>query len=352
MIIIMEIQMKTYVRVKSATTRQGIDIQDHIFHILEHPKKDKDGLYIVVDGTSHSALRNGRTRLYIDSPLAYAPLEAKEAERILRQSDPESEVRSDKEIALDIQETFEILGEMTKAVATNVVKGLVVSGPAGIGKSHTVENTLNQNLNMLGLLRDGQPQYEVISGNMSAALLYEKLWDYHEEGQVLVFDDCDGLLYDEDALNILKAALDSKKTRKISWNSRSYHLEKADIPNSFEYKGGIIFITNVDFHNVRSPRISNHLEAIVSRCHYMSLGINTLREKIIHITNVVSRNGLLADYKFTDMEHGEVIGYIEMNAAKLREVSLRSVLKVADLRKAMPDRWTRFADKNVLKNTA
>lgn len=342
--------MNQFVRVTTASTRQGHDVRDHVFKLLENPKKDKDGLYIVVDGGSHPDLRNGRVRLYIESPLAYSPIERTEAERIERAAAPEAEVRTDEEIAADLKETFEILTEMTKAVATNTVKGLVISGPAGIGKSHTVETTLLRNLGMIQLLREGQPQYEMISGGMTAAVLYEKLWHFREEGQVLVFDDCDGILYDEDGLNILKAALDSKKTRRISWNSRSYYLEQNDIPNSFEYKGGIIFITNVDFKNVRSPRISNHLEAITSRCHYMGLGINTVREKIIHINGVIEREDMLKDHGLDDAAKGEVIKYIELNADRLREVSLRTVIKVADLRKAVPHKWERFADKNVLRN--
>ena len=343
--------MHTYVRVTSAKTRQGLDIQDRIFKMLEHPKKDKDGLFIVVDGASHADMRNGRVRLYIDSPLAYTPIESAEAERIVREIEPDTEIRTDEEISKEIRETFDILEEMTKAVASNVVKGLVISGPAGIGKSYTVDSTLQRYLGMLGLLREGQPQFESISGGMTAAVLYEKLWDYKEEGQVLVFDDCDGVLYDEDALNILKAALDSKKCRKISWNTRSLYLQKNDIPNSFEYKGGIVFITNIDFTNVKSPRISNHLEAIVSRCHYMSLGIRTPREKILRIRDVVKHNNMLGSYGFTDEEHDEVIKYIEINADKLREISLRTVLKVADLRKAVPSKWNRFADKNVLRDS-
>jgi hypothetical protein len=164
-----------------------------------------------------------------------------------------------------------------------------------------------------------------------------------------VFDDCDSILYDEDSLNILKAALDSKKTRRISWNTRSLHLEKRDIPNTFEYKGGIIFITNVDFNHVKSQRISNHLEAIVSRCHYMTLGMNTTREKIVRIKDVIATNDMLADYNFENNEGQEVLEYISSNATRLREISLRTVLKVADLRKAMPANWVKFADRNVLK---
>ena len=184
---------------------------------------------------------------------------------------------------------------------------------------------------------------------MTAAKLYEKLWEYKEEGQVLVFDDCDSILYDEDALNILKAALDSKKVRHISWNSRSHYLQQNDIPNKFEYKGGIIFITNVKFDQVRSQRLSNHLEAIVSRCHYMDIGINTPRERMIHIKNVVERADMLRDYSFTNEEKNEVLDYITDNHSKLRELSLRMVLKISDLRKAMPNNWVKFVEKNCHK---
>ena len=345
--------MDLYVKVEKAATRQGVEVVDSVFK-LEEPnlKKDKDGLYLVVDGTSHPRLRNGRTRLYVESPGDYHGVDPVTAEKIVYNTVEElHDTRTDKEIEKELRETFEILEEMTRAVASNIVKGLVVSGPAGVGKSHTVEDTLSRSIGVLGALR-GELQYEVITGGISAPILFTKLWDYKEEGQVLIFDDCDNALYDEESLNVLKGALDSKKIRKISWNKESRILDRKDIPNSFEYKGGIIFITNLDFNNVRSPRISNHLSAIVSRCHYMQLGITTIREKLIHIKSVIERNDMFRGYGFDDTEKDEVVGYIEVNADKLREMSLRTVLKVADLRKAMPDRWIKFADKNVLKTLA
>jgi hypothetical protein len=205
---------------------------------------------------------------------------------------------------------------------------------------------------MLGKLTGQGQMYEVISGGISAAVLYEKLWEYRDESQVLVFDDCDGVLYDEDSLNVLKAALDSKKTRRISWNTRSLHLERKDIPNSFEYKGGVIFITNVKFDQIKSARIGNHLEAIVSRCHYMDIGIDTAREKLLHIRNVVERSNMLGSYGFDDNTKAEVMDYINDHSKQLRELSLRMVLKIADLRKAMPGNRTRFVEKNCHRKAA
>ena len=340
--------MEQYVRISSGWTRGGATITDRSFLLLDNLKRDKDGMYITVDSDGGADLRAGRNRVYMEGIHCFVPTtkDAGIPSMVPVQS------KTDEEIAHDQRETFEILGEMTRAVASNTVKGLVVSGPAGIGKSHTVETTLHDTLDMLGKLTGQGQMYEVISGGISAAVLYEKLWEYRDESQVLVFDDCDGVLYDEDSLNVLKAALDSKKTRRISWNTRSLHLERKDIPNSFEYKGGVIFITNIKFDQVKSARISNHLEAIVSRCHYMDIGIDTAREKLLHIRNVVERSNMLGSYGFDENTKAEVMDYINAHSKQLRELSLRMVLKIADLRKAMPSNWQRFVEKNCHRKAA
>ena len=340
--------MEQFVRISSGWTRGGATITDRSFLLLDNLKRDKDGMYITVDSDGGADLRAGRNRIYMEGIHCYQPTTKHAGPQMVL---PVA-AKTDEEIAHDQRETFEILGEMTKAVASNTVKGLVVSGPAGIGKSHTVETTLHDTLDMLGKLTGQGQMYEVISGGISAAVLYEKLWEYRDESQVLVFDDCDGVLYDEDSLNVLKAALDSKKTRRISWNTRSLHLERKDIPNSFEYKGGVIFITNIKFDQVKSARISNHLEAIVSRCHYMDIGIDTAREKLLHIRNVVERSNMLGSYGFDDNTKAEVMDYINAHSKQLRELSLRMVLKIADLRKAMPSNWQRFVEKNCHRKAA
>ena len=340
--------MEQFVRISSGWTRGGATITDRSFLLLDNLKRDKDGMYITVDSDGAADLRAGRNRIYMEGIHCYQPTTKHAGPQMVLPA----AAKTDEEIAHDQRETFEILGEMTKAVASNTVKGLVVSGPAGIGKSHTVETTLHDTLDMLGKLTGQGQMYEVISGGISAAVLYEKLWEYRDESQVLVFDDCDGVLYDEDSLNVLKAALDSKKTRRISWNTRSLHLERKDIPNSCEYKGGVIFITNVKFDQIKSARIGNHLEAIVSRCHYMDIGIDTAREKLLHIRNVVERSNMLGSYGFDENTKAEVMDYINAHSKQLRELSLRMVLKIADLRKAMPSNWKRFVEKNCHRKAA
>lgn len=336
----------TLVHVTAGHTRGGVHVANAVVKLIEGKKKDKDGLYITVEGGAVPGLRNGRNRIYMDNEACFSYVE--DGAVVVSKPDPIVE-RTDAEISKDLVETFNILSEMVDAVACGIVRGLVVSGPAGIGKSYTVTNTLVRSLNVLGQLNGMGQMYDIISGTISAASLYETLWNYKEEGKVLVFDDCDGALHNEDSLNLFKAALDSKKTRRIHWSTRSPYLEKNDIPNSFEYQGGIIFITNINFHKCKSPRISNHLEAIVSRCHYIDVGIESKREKLIHIRNIVERNDMMRHFGFSTAEKQEILDFVVDNNSKFRELSLRTVLKVCDCKKAIPINWKRVAERSCFK---
>lgn len=333
-----------FVRVLNGKTRQGAAIENHVFRLLGHLGKDPHGTYITVDGTGHPDTRNGKARIYV-GPTGFEMIDPSTGNRAVDASnaaDAEAE-RSDDEIGQDLRETFEILGEMTSAVANGVVKGLVVSGPAGVGKSHTVEQELETTLGVSTKLMGAMPKYDIFKGNLSAITLYMTLYRFSEEGSVVVLDDCDGILWDEDALNVLKAALDSKKVRRIHWGTSSSILEKEGVPTSFEFKGGIIFLTNVDFENCKSQRIANHLQAILSRCHYVKITMNTLRERVIHMRNVVATTNMIADYEFSSKEVDEVMQFVLSNLNRLREVTLRTFLKCCDLKKAMPRTWEKTA---------
>ena len=149
-------------------------------------------------------------------------------------------------------------------------------------------------------------------------------------------------------MNILKAALDSKKTRRIHWNTDSFKLRNEGVPDSFEFKGSAIFITNIKFDNVKSKKMRDHLEAIESRCHYIDLTIDTEREKMLRIKQIVS-DGMLKDYQFSEETTERVMDFVDINKKNLRELSLRTVLKIADLAKAFPSNWEAMAENTVLR---
>jgi hypothetical protein len=175
-----------------------------------------------------------------------------------------------------------------------------------------------------------------------------KLYNYAARDNVLVFDDCDAIFEEPLALNILKAALDSKKNRTIHWNTDSFKLRNEGVPDSFTFKGSCIFITNLNFHDIKSKKIKSHLEALESRCHYIDLTIDTEREKMLRIKQIVT-DGMLAEYGFTDEVTQEIVDFVDINKKRLRELSLRTVLKVADLAKAFPSKWEAMAENTVMK---
>ena len=248
---------------------------------------------------------------------------------------------SDEEIVSRLKERFQILTDMTRAVRAGDVRAMIVSGPPGVGKSFGVEEVLSKD-GLFDVLGERKPKYEIVKGAMSALGLYAKLYEHSDANHVLVFDDCDSILMEDLSLNILKGALDSSKKRFIAWNTDSRLLRSEGIPDRFEFKGAAIFITNIKFEHVRSKKLRDHLDALESRCHYIDLQMDTDREKILRIKQIVE-DGMLDAYEFEPVVKQEIVNFIVDNASKLRELSLRMVLKVADLKKAFPLTWTAMA---------
>jgi hypothetical protein len=249
---------------------------------------------------------------------------------------------TDAEILERLAERFQILNDMTRAVKEGAVRAMIVSGPPGVGKSHGVEAVLAK-ADLFNTLADRKPKYEIVKGAMSAIGLYAKLYEFADRGNVVVFDDCDSILLEDLSLNILKGALDSSKRRFISWNTDSRLLRSEGVPNRFEFKGSAIFITNIKFEHVKSKKLRDHLDALESRCHYIDLQMDTEREKILRIEQVVKQGDMLEDYDFKPWDTDEVLDFIKSNASKLRELSLRMVIKIADLKKGMPSNWQAVA---------
>jgi predicted AAA+ superfamily ATPase len=255
---------------------------------------------------------------------------------------------TDESILARLAERFEILTDMTKAVKAGDVRAMIVSGPPGVGKSHGVEAVLQKD-GLFDTLGERKPKFEIVKGAMSALGLYAKLYEFSESKNVLVFDDCDVVFSDELALNILKAALDSSERRWISWNTDSRLLRSEGIPDRFEFKGAAIFITNLKFAHVKSKKLKSHLDALESRCHYIDLEMDTHREKLLRIKQVVEGAGMLDRYDFDAATKQEVVDFVNNNADRLNELSLRMVLKVADLRKSFPKNWTAMARTTCMK---
>ena len=255
---------------------------------------------------------------------------------------------TDEEVMNRIEERFDILHQMTRATISGDVRAMIVVGPPGVGKSYGVEFELEKS-GLFDKISGKKIKYEVVKGAMTPIGLYCTLYRHSDANNVLVFDDCDSVFQDELALNILKAALDSGKKRKIHWNSDSAMLRREGVPDSFDFKGGCIFITNLKFENIQSKKMKDHLEALQSRCHFLDLTLNTMRDKFLRIKQIFRQGQLFNDYDFTPEQGDEILNFMEANKDKLREMSLRMALKLADLTK-ISSNWQALARSTCMKN--
>ena len=316
-----------------------VDLAGMVFPLTEEFKVGAKGGYVTVDGKAIAGFPDRNIKIACDGAHAYTAVDSSTKTTVREESDEETVER--------LRERFNMLEDMTKATKKGDVRAMIVSGPPGVGKSHGVEKVLGKH-DLIATLGERAPKYEVVKGAMSAIGLYCKLYKMADKDNVIVFDDCDSIFSDELSLNILKAALDSKKNRRIHWNTDSFKLRNEGVPDSFEFKGSAIFITNIKFDNVKSKKMRDHLEALESRCHYIDLAIDTDREKLLRIKQITN-DGMLNEYKLTEEVVQEIVDFCDINKKRLRELSLRTVLKVADLAKAFPDKWEAMAENTVMR---
>jgi hypothetical protein len=266
-------------------------------------------------------------------------------DRVLEFKKPEE---TDEQVMDRIEQRFSILDDMTKAAIAGDIRAMIVVGPPGVGKSYGVEYQLEK-AGMFDQISSRKVKYQVIKGAMTPIGLYCTLYKNSDPQNVLVFDDCDSILLDDVALNILKAALDSGKKRRIHWNADSSMLRREGVPDAFDFKGSVIFITNLKFDHLKSKKLQDHLEALQSRCHFLDLTLDTTRDKILRIRQIFRKGDLFQDYDLTPEQGEEIVQFMQDNHARLREISLRMALKIADLTK-IGTNWQALAESTCMRH--
>ena len=352
-----------FVKIKKGSYR-NVDVVDKIFPLIKEFtfKAANDGSgNVTVDGTPHPGFPSKKIRITV----------FKHADAVICDKDGTEVVcikkkvakETDKEIIARIDKRIDLMRKMTRGAKDGRIRSFIITGPAGVGKSFGVFEELEDisskevyqemdpdefedeieidpalidpDAEPIDRIPSG-PRYDIVKGITSAIGLYAKLWEYRHPGDVLVFDDCDDALEESDQLNLLKAALDSGKKRTLQYHKDSRFLGKLGIENKFEFEGSIIFITNIDMHGEStkdsgSAKKKAHLRALMSRSHYLDLAMRTEREMMLRIKSVFETGALFKKYDFTQAQEEEIINYISDNKEKLREISLRMAVNIADL---------------------
>jgi len=249
--------------------------------------------------------------------------------------------RTDKEILADVTERFRILDILTKGAVDKTIRAVTVTGAPGVGKTYNVGTILEHAKEQKGT------RYEVVRGAISAINLYMLAYQYRQPGSVIVLDDADTSFQDEDALNILKVLCDSSDERVVSYRKEAAQLAQNDIPQSFKFQGAMMFISNRDFQRYVDEgknKYAQHFEAIMSRSLYLDLRIHTNHELNVWIQHIVKKVGILRQQGLDAVQEQKALAFLNQHKESLRELSLRTVLKLSQLMKSHRD-WESMASK-------
>ncbi len=338
----------TQVIFRSGTYRNQ-DIAGYQFTLLRDYQTDARGGNVVVANEGTFPGMPEQIRVRVSSLDDIQVVSGERVENTVKfEKRAEQPAESDEAIMARIRERFDILTEMTKACIAGDIRAMIVSGPPGVGKSFGIEQEVEK-AQLFDTVANKRLRVQVVKGSATAIGLYQTLYHHSDANCMLVFDDCDSILLDDVSLNLLKGALDSGKKRTISWLSESSALRREGIPDRFEFKGSVIFITNLKFDQMKSQKLRDHLDALQSRCHYLDLTLDTMRDKILRIRQIAQDGMLFSNYDFSAAEQEEIVQFMSQNQIRLREMSLRMALKIADLRKLSADRWTRLAETTCMK---
>jgi hypothetical protein len=189
-------------------------VHNEVFELVKDYTAGAKGGFVTIDSQGFFGPEFGIARVKVDSmeDIEIMGADATTASAVKAAPAPEA---SDEEVMARIRERFEILDEMTKAAVAGDVRAMIVSGPPGVGKSYGVEKIVEAAC-LFDKISGKRLRAEVVKGSATALGLYQTLYKYSDKNCVLVFDDCDSILLDDVALNLLKGALDSGKKRKIS----------------------------------------------------------------------------------------------------------------------------------------
>lgn len=291
----------------------------------------------------------------------------------LPEPDPEETIE---EATERIKLRYGAMERMVPKIIAGKMPSLIVSGPPGMQKSWTVDSELKKSereiFDFAKYAKSSKPEperdeededyepledvgpvvesgpidasklFDKIGGNCSAVGLYQALWNMRNGG-LIYLDDCDAVFRDEDALNLLKIATDSTKERLISWRKNAGWLEDLGIPQSFEFKGSIVFLTNIDFEAYinKGHKDSEHYKALIDRAAYLCLTLRTRRDFMIRIRmKCEGKDGILMkSYGLSLKESETVLRFVEEHQTKFYNLSIRLACQIAVAMKNDPKGW-------------
>lgn len=249
--------------------------------------------------------------------------------------DNNGEKRIESNVKFNINTRFSFVEKLVTMICKGIQVSGIITGEGGLGKSYTIMKTLKAN-NMVDVSDIskfpsgsvlGSNTFIRVKGYSTAKGLYRTL--YENNGRVIVLDDCDSVLVDKVALNLLKGALDSYDERIISWNA---DMKDEDLPRSFNFTGRVIFISNMAKNQFD--------QALRTRSMMVDLEM-TATQKVERMEYIINSDDFLPE---VDIEVKRMaLAFIDANKGTIADLSLRTFTTVIKLVVA-GDNWEEMAE--------
>lgn len=239
----------------------------------------------------------------------------------------------------DINQRFGFVTDLVSMVASGATPSAVITGEGGLGKTFTVIQALKASgLKDISEVEVGavvppKSTYRVVKGFSTPKGLYRILFE--NQNSIIVFDDCDSVLKNDDACNILKGALDSFDKRIITWNTSR---DEEDLPRFFQFKGGIVFISNMPMNKIE--------QSIRSRAMCVDLEMTT-KQKIDRMEVIMKSPDFLPDVR--ESVKFAALDLVNELKDRSKEVSLRTLIKTARIASTGNANWKSLAEYMLLQ---
>lgn len=250
---------------------------------------------------------------------------------------------------LTYEEQLDSLKTGMKLLMANATNSIYLAGRGGIGKTQTVEDELHA-----AGKTDGQGFFKV-TGSASTAGIYRILFQNRKE--ILLFDDSDGALADQDSRNLFKAASDTKRVRKISWQKggKTYvdpddydwenEGEQDELPRSFEFTGKIIFISNLPLNKL-DPDGALRTRGFV-------INIDPFDYELIEfMKKIAPKMPLEVDYTLSDKDREEVVDILAKRTTPTSKlINIRMLVRGLNVRAGVEksggsdEEWKKFVQR-------
>lgn len=283
--------------------------------------------------------RDGRWHIVVDGKSVFSSATKYYAMSKLDQYQSKSVEQESKAKQFPINDRFDYIGQIIQMIAKKQIPSMIITGPGGLGKTHAVMAGLKKaglkdvSELELGTSIAGMSSFRIIKGFSTAKGLYRVLFE--NQNNVVVFDDCDSVLHDSDALNLLKGALDSYDRRLITWNTSI----DSELPRSFVFRGAVIFVSNMSQAKIG--------QALRTRSICIDLEM-TEQQKIERMEAILETGEFLPSMPVQFKR--EALELLRKNAKECTDLSLRSLITVSKIRASGQPGWEKLAEYVLLNN--